>query len=141
MAGDRAEVAALARVALDVVDEIAARGLETTEVPRDWLGATLRWGRYEASDSEINPYSRALNRLRPWPDDYTGLLAIVCDHLRDVRAGRCDNDRQLTLGSCAAALRHCAGEDALAAYRRVCHLFDVYHREEAVIDAAHLFAK
>lgn len=138
MAGDRAEVAALARVALDVVDELAARGLETTEVPRDWLGAMLRWGRREASDHEINAYSRALNRLRP-PDDSTRLLVAVCAYLRAVRAGRWHDDRGATLGGCAAALRHCAGEEALAAYRRVCLAFDTYHREEAVRDAAYLF--
>ena len=90
----RRELCALARTGLDVADVLAARGEETSDVPRQWLTSLERWARGEETPAQLAAATRAVEEWR-WPKGVTdgtlhaGALAYWCGAiglLIDVRA-------------------------------------------------------
>jgi len=55
-------IAALCRVGLKLADLFAEKGLEVTDVPREWLQGCERWAAGEGNGRELVRYSNALTR-------------------------------------------------------------------------------
>lgn len=79
----RRELCALARTGLEVCDVLAARGEETSDVPRLWLTSLERWSRGEEAPAQLAAATRAVEEWR-WPKGVTdgtlhaGALAYWC---------------------------------------------------------------
>lgn len=58
-----AAVEATCDAALAALDVLAARGLESSDVPRAWFAEMRRWARGEARPSQIAPRTRDLTAL------------------------------------------------------------------------------
>lgn len=131
------DIAELAYVAHQALAVVAAKGLESSDVPRLWLDATLRWAEGTDPDHAIGPYTAALHTLLLELADYpaedgkatipphvTAMLymANVCGELRLARrawrAGRMMKFDRLFF-FCALILTRFLGETEAAAKERV----------------------
>lgn len=131
------DIAELAYVAHQALAVVAAKGLESSDVPRLWLDATLRWAEGTDPDHAIGPYTTALHTLILELADYpfgeekatipphaTAMLymANVCGELRLARrawrAGRMMKFDRLFF-FCALILTRFLGETEAAAKERV----------------------
>lgn len=127
----REDIAALCNLALRTLDVLATRGEETSDVPRLWLDATLRWARGAEGPRATVPYTRLLRALR---GDLGGLLGhlgvvppallsmcAVCEKIHQERSRRDGHARPIPiLYACGRILRDVTAEpedDAVARAR------------------------